>query len=276
MSARVRTFRRVCGNWSGLLLLCWPLAMGSLAAAPPSEAKPIRMLTLENPPLEFTNADGEVTGIVVDLIHEASKRTNREVTIQIYPWKRVINEVAKGNADGAFNAGKTLERQSWGRYHSTALIDETFVFFARQPLALSPNLEEASQLDVGTQLGYFYGERFEQIVRDSPFKSMLEVSTIEHNLRLLMGRRTDVFIGDLLPTLYYIKALGLEGQIHIVREKASGKPLTVSVSPTYVAFSRKTVDQAYVDRFNQALDEIKADGTYSRIFDRYGLESQLP
>lgn len=126
------------------------------------------MRTLEKPPLEFTTASGKVTGIVVDIIREAARRTGRQVDIQVYPWKRVINEVAAGNADAAFNAGKSQERMVWGHFHSIVLIDETFVLFARHPILLSSTLNEAPDLRVGTQLGYYYGEKFDRILKRHP------------------------------------------------------------------------------------------------------------
>lgn len=256
-----------------LLLTCLPLS----AETPLSEdlqpvaGEPLQMRTLENPPLAFTAADGSITGILVETIRAAINRTGHEVEFRIDPWKRVLLEVSEGRAHAAFNAGKTVERQEWGLYHDSVLIDETYVFFSRGPKALSRDLVEAPELRVGIQLGYYYGERFARMLEDPPFLALEVAQTIPRNLTLLRGNRTDVFIGDLLPTMHYLKELGLEDEIHIVREIETGLPLVVSTSPTYVAFSRRLIDPEYVQTFNEALASIKSDGTYDAILDHYHL-----
>lgn len=261
-----------------ILLVCLPVhADTDTDDLRPLAGKPLQMHTLENPPLAYTDEDGEIIGILVEGIREAVRRTGHEVEFRINPWKRVLKEVAEGNADAAFNAGKTEERQAWGAYHDSLLIDETYVFFAREPMALSRDLEEAPELRVGIQLGYYYGERFDRLLQNPPFRSLEVAQTIPRSLRLLRANRTDVFIGDLLPTMYYLKELGLEDDIHIVQEKESGLPLVVSTSPTYVAFSRSRVDPAYVQAFDEALESVKADATFDAILDSYQLNvPELP
>ena len=272
---------RACALLSGLtLLLAGFLAHAQESGSQglrPVAGEPLQMRTLENPPLAFIDTNGDVTGILVESIREAVRRTGHEVEFQIYPWKRVLKEVGDGNADAAFNAGKTESRQVWGRYHDSVLIDETYVFFASEPMTLSRDLDEAPELRVGIQLGYYYGERFDRMLQDPPFRSLEVAQTIPRNLTLLRAGRTHVFIGDLLPTMHYIKELGLEDEIHIVREKGSGLPLVVSTSPTYVAFSRQSVDPAYVQAFYEALQSVKADATFDAILKSYQMTlPQLP
>ncbi len=260
-------------------LLCLPAhAEYNQADSPrPTAGKPLQMRTLENPPLAYTDENGEIVGVLVEGIREAVRRTGHEVEFRIYPWKRVLKEVADGNADAAFNAGLTEERQAWGMYNESVLIDETYVFFASEPMALSRDLEEASELRVGTQLGYYYGKRFDRMLQDPPFRALEVAQTIPHSLILLRADRTNVFIGDLLPTLYYLKELGLEDEIHIVREKDSGMPLVVSTSPTYVTFSKRRVDPGYVPVFDKALRSVRADSTFHVILDQYQLNvPELP
>ena len=276
-----RNLNAVIRSFSSLALLtvvllavwCLPAHAGSALAREfrPIKGEPLQLRTLENPPLAFTDENGDVTGILVESIREAVARTGHEVEFKIYPWKRVLQQVSEGHADAAFNAGKNEERQAWGRYHDSVLIDETYVFFSSEPLALSREINEAPNLRVGIQLGYYYGERFDQMLQDPPFESLEVSQTIPRNLKLLRAGRTHVFIGDLLPTMHYIKEMGLQNDIHIVRDKDSGHPLVVSRSPTYVAFSKLRVDPEYVNTFNEALKAIKADETFDTILDNYDL-----
>lgn len=231
-------------------------------------AQSLQIRTLENPPLEYV-LNGEVTGVAVDLTREAVRRTNLEANVEIRPWKRVLYEVAEGQADAAINTGRSKEREAWGLFPDESLIDETYVLFSSGPLSLPQDLAGIENLSLGNQLGYFYGERFHTKVTNDRFRSVETTLTIERNLEKLVAERIDLFIGDMLPTRYYISQMGLGDDIHIVLEEGTNKPLVVSISPTYAAFSRKTVSPDYVEHFSQALKEMKEDGTYARIVDSY-------
>lgn len=231
-------------------------------------AQSLQIRTPENPPLEYV-IDGEVTGVAVDLTREAVRRTNLEANFEIRPWKRVLYEVAEGQADAAINTGRSEEREVWGLFPDESLIDETYVLFSSRPMSLPKDLAGIENLSLGNQLGYFYGEHFHTKVTNDRFRSVETMLTIERNLEKLVAKRIDLFIGDILPTRYYISQMGLGGDIHIVLEEGTNQPLVVSISPTYAAFSRKTISPEYVERFSQALKKMKEDGTYSRIVDSY-------
>ncbi|MEX0604650.1 MAG: transporter substrate-binding domain-containing protein [Marinobacter sp.] len=231
-------------------------------------AAPLQVRTLENPPLEYM-LDGEVTGVAVDLTREALRRTGHAAQIEIRPWKRALYEVAEGQADIAINTGRSDEREAWGIFPDEALINETFVLFSSIPMSLPKDLSGIEHFSLGNQLGYFYGERFHTKVTNDRFRSVETTLTIEKNLEKLVAKRIDLFIGDLLPTRYYIRQLDFGDDVHIVLEEGTDQPLVVSISPTFAAFSRKTVSPEFVKRFSEALKKMKEDGSYSQIVDSY-------
>lgn len=244
------------------------VAIGAILFSALVGAQSLQVRTLENPPLEYM-LDGEVTGVAVDLTREAVRRTDLEANVEIRPWKRVLFEVAEGQADAAINTGRSEEREAWGLFPEESLIDETYVLFASRPMSLPDDLTGIENLSLGNQLGYFYGERFHTKVTNDRFRSVETTLTIERNLEKLKAKRIDLFIGDMLPTRYYISQMGLGNEIHVVLKEGTDQPLVLSVSPTYAAFSRKTISPDYVERFSQALRTMKEDGTYSRIVDAY-------
>ena len=242
----------------------------------PLSAQTLQFRTLENPPLEYIDKQGHVAGIAADIVREAVRRTGNEVDIRIYPWKRVIQEVSQGHADAAFNAGLNDERRRWGLYPRQVLINETYVLFASKRLEMGDDLSAFSTMRLGTQLGYFYGPDFQAHLDDGTFGTVETVPSIAHNLRKLVAGRIDLFVGDLLPTRYYLDAMGLHDQVHVVTRTGSHRPAVISVSPTYVAFSRLRTDPAYVQRFSAALEAMKKDHTYERIIQRYLPDVELP
>lgn len=248
-------------------LLPWVL-LSVIAIPSLSSAETLELRTLNNPPLEFVR-DGKVVGIAVDLAREAIRRTGNDVNIEIRPWKRVLREAKLGTADGAINAGRSEQREQWGLYPQEALIDEIYVLFSHRPIALPANFDGVENLRLGSQLGYYYGPAFANVVMKKRFKSVETAQTIQKNLQKLLANRTDVFIGDYLPTYYNIHKMGLQDKIHPVTSTSSDNALIISTSPTYVAFSKKNVNPAYVKKFSAALREMKKDGTYDHIVRSY-------
>lgn len=236
-------------------------------------ADTLQFRTLENPPLEYTK-DGQVAGLAADLVREATRRTGHEAEIRIRPWKRVLLEIRKGTADAAFNAGRNAERSQYALFGEEVLIDERYVLFSHRRLELPQTLDGVEDYVLGKQLGYFYGDRFMQLLAGSRFKDVHTEQSITRNLKLLMAERTDLFVGDWLPTLYYLRELNASDEVFPVHQLGTDDPLTVSVSPTYVAFSRETVSPDYVDAFDAALREMKEDGTYESILQHYEMHYQ--
>ena len=245
--------------------ICFWLFIGLCHASP---ADTLQFRTLENPPLEYLE-DDRVAGLAADLVREATRRTGHEADIRIRPWKRVLLEVRKGTADAAFNAGRNPERSQYALFSEEVLVEERYVLFAHSQLELPQSLDGVEDFVLGKQLGYFYGDHFMAQLDDSRFREVHTERTIARNLKLLMAKRTDLFVGDWLPTLYYIRQMNASNKVFPVHRLGSGEPLTVSVSPTYVAFSRKTVSPDYVKAFDAALREMKEDGTYDSIRKRY-------
>ena len=232
-------------------------------------ADTLQFRTLENPPLEYMKS-GRVVGMVAELVREAVKRTGHTAEIKVRPWKRVLYEIDKGQADAAFNVGRNDKREQYALFSEEVLVDERYVLFSHRQRDLPADLSGVEDFMLGEQLGYFYGDRFMEVLNDSRYKEV-RTDTITKNLKMLIAERTDFFVGDWLPTLYYIREMGASNEVFPVHRQGTDEPLTVSVSPTYAAFSRKTVSPEYVETFDAALREMKEDGTYDAIRERYEL-----
>lgn len=251
-----------------LFLLSVFLLVISGTNAETSESR-LSLGTLHNPPLEYEE-DGVATGALVDIITEVVKRTGRETLITLLPWKRAQMDVKTGNADGCFNTGITNSRKEWAYFHEEILVEEQYVLFYRKstPVRIPIDMQDVGHLNVGTQRGYAYGGMFQKSLDAHRFKSIQEGETIAQNVNKLLAKRFDIFVGDRLPTLYHLRQAGVQDQVGIIKD-TTGQELIISVWPTYLAFSKKTIPFEYVKAFNNVLIQIKQDGTYERIFEKY-------
>lgn len=191
--------------------------------------------------------------------------------MRLRPWKRAQKETEDGEADGCFNTGRTEWRREWAYFNDEILFTERYVLFVLKDSSISVprDMDDVGHLRVGIQRGYTYGGAFQKALDEKRFKAVEEVGTIELNIKKLIHGRIDFFVGDRIPTFYYLDEAGVRDKVFIIKGDSTGGELTISTWPTYVAFSKTTVSSEYVKKFNDALLQIKQDGTYERIFEKY-------
>lgn len=230
--------------------------------------------TLHYPPYEYMEA-GQAKGIAVDLIREALKRTDHTaVEVKFYPWKRAVFMTQTGQRDMLFNAGKNKARQAWGHFVDSVLIQQSYVLFKRKSdqFSLMPDLSNVDAKTIAVRQGFLYGSgRFRQALDKDQFKAVTLSNSTQQSVRLLLNNRVDLFVGDLLPVMHYLKTEGLEDQVEVVQHL--GKPMEVLTWPTYLMFSKAAVSYGFVQQVNAALEAMKADGSFAAIYQRYAPSS---
>ena len=228
--------------------------------------------TLDYPPYEYLEG-GSAKGIAVELIQQAIKRSGAQaVNFNFYPWRRAVNAVAQGQDDMLFNAGKNKARQAWGYYVNSPLIVQKYVLFKRkgENIKINASFDNADHLPIAIRTGYLYGTGlFRDALNKGHFSYIVQSETTMQSIDLLLSKRVDIFVGDYLPVMHYIQAQGLQEHIDIVKDQTGLENLTVLDWPTYVVFSKNSVDLSFVEKVSHALDEMKFDGTYAHIFDKY-------
>jgi polar amino acid transport system substrate-binding protein len=228
--------------------------------------------TLHYPPYEYKE-DGTAKGIAIELIKLAAKKSGTQaIEFNFYPWRRAVNTVQHGDSDMLFNAGKNEARQEWGHYVESVLIMQNYVLFKRKDAAIqiSANFDNADKLPIAVRTGFLYGTGlFRDALDKGQFSYIVQSETTMQSIDLLLNKRVEVFVGDYLPVMHYIHQHGLENQIDIVKEQDSYRNMSVLLWPTYMVFSKKRVDLAYVNKITQALEEMKADGSYYEVFKQY-------
>ncbi|MBN1971725.1 MAG: amino acid ABC transporter substrate-binding protein [Candidatus Delongbacteria bacterium] len=231
--------------------------------------KEIKLLTLENPPLEYKD-NGVAKGFNVELVTEVLKRMGHTANIEIMPWKRALSYTANGKADGVIDAGKNAEREKDFYFPEESIYTEDIYLFKTKNryLVLEDNLSNAGKLEIGINRGFFYGGIIQEALDNNKFKKVEEVSTYSDNVKKLMAGRFDALVGNKLNVEYAAKAENYSSDIEIVKDK-SGNQYKLSTNNTYVAFSKQTMDQAFADAFSKALKEVKADGTYENLKTKY-------
>jgi ABC-type amino acid transport substrate-binding protein len=246
------------------LLAC--LIFASTGVGQPHGSQPTLILgTVDNfPPFSYIR-NGTLTGIDIDVVNEAARRIGMAVTFKTYPWARVMATVKSGFLDGGFAAFKTAEREQFCLYTDILHFEEFYLFVRKGHEFPYSDIHDLYGKTIGIDRGVFVNEEFEQAVNEGKITVHEVDDMMMRNLKILSIGRIDAAIGDLGVMLYYAKSLGLDHTIIPL------KPLGPKTG-AYLVLSKASSLQNISDvqqKFQAALRDIKADGTYQYIFKQH-------
>lgn len=230
-----------------------PHSTGAAAASPPllvrygGDAK--------FPPYEFLNAQGEPTGLNVDLIRAIAKVQGFEVQIQLQPWPRVRAGLSNGQVQVAamYRSAHRAQEVDFAIPHEL-IYHEMFVRRDHAPLRSLADLAgkrvlveaETYSVDVLTELGY--GSE----LRRSPSEPAA--------LEALARGEGDVAIVTQTPGRPFQERRELSEQI-----TATGPPVLL----TEYAFVTAKGNRELIETLNQGVAAVKASGEYDHIYNRW-------
>ncbi len=244
--------------WFCLWVTCLvPMSM-SMASA-----QTLVLAAADSIPTAFVD-NGKQSGMLVDVIKEAFKRTGYPVEIAIMPWARCLAEVKAGKVDGIFSVYQTREREEFLTYADEVLITQVQAFFVRKDSTISfdGDLNKLAELRIGVINETSYGPRLDAELKKGTFKKVDPADSASSNIRKLLNDRVDVIPSYRHVVLDSARTLGVAGSI-----KELSPP--IEAIPSYLAFSNKKDRRKIIEAFNEALRSMKKDGTYDAIFNKY-------
>lgn len=204
--------------------------------------------------LEKTN-----NGIELDIVKECLKRAGHELEIKYLPFARVVKAIESKEVDAAMTILESSGVQ--GVYYSDSHISyqNVAVSLAEKNLKIENLNDLAKRNVIGFQNAKLYlGEDYKKAMDEN--KDYREMARQENQVALLFKGRTDVNVIDINIFKYF---------------RQLTKKVDTSKKVTYHKLFPKTdykiafLDKKIKDSFNKALKEVKADGTYDKIFKKY-------
>ena len=218
-------------------------------------------------PYQYLSPDNKVNGLEIDLISSMANQAGCSIAFVQGDWMNLLKGIRNGTVDLLGGASKTPQRAEFATF-SNPYRHESFVLYIRaeqkKELA-SKSLAEL--LNNGFRLGvtedYIYGDKVAAFQDDSSLTSQIvTVPVTEVNYYNLTQHQIDGFLEDPFVAAYTIRRKGLSDQI----ESTS---IEVASGDVSIMFSKESVPDDVIERFNQGLAAIKASGEYQIILDKY-------
>lgn len=241
----------------------WLLVFSLLISSGLVRTEELKLVTLQYPPYQYEE-NGQVKGMVVDIVNEALTRLGMTATISVNAWPRSLSQVKEGKADAIFTAYKNPEREKFLDYSSTILMPQEIVLFVHKDsrIGFTGDLQELAPYKFGLVRKISYGDEFDQALKSGVINNFSEATNLEQNVKKFGAKRVDILISNKYTALSMFKTLGMSEKF-----KQIGGP--VQSVPSYIAFSKARNRADLRDKFDLVLRKMMGDGTYDQIINEY-------
>lgn len=218
------------------------------------------------PPYSWTE-NGKKVGIDVDIIRVLSERSGIPMSIRFTPWKRVLNDIEKGKADGAFSFFYTKEREGVAIYIPTPIHNSTYKLFVLKGAEFYfQSIKDLSGKSIGKNRGFYINEAFREAEKSQSI-DVIEANTMVQNIEKLTKNRIDALVGNQQEVYYHLSKLGLSNEV-----VALPTPINLPKGAYLVISKVATIEnkERIVQQLTDSLRTMKEEGVLEEIYARYG------
>jgi len=222
-----------------------------------AETSDLKMLTEEYPPVTFMK-DGKVSGFVTDVVREIIARQNIPDKIRLTSWDEAYKTALSEPNVVIFSTERTEKRESLFQWVGP-VGKNSAIFYAKKGSGIKiSGLEEAKKIAaIATTTDWFT----EQYLKSKGFTNLVSSPLPTTNVKQLMSGEVQLSVFTDITVPEIVKKAGYNMD--------DLEPVfTVSNTYFYIAISLGTPLDT-VKKWQSALDSLKADGTFEKIYRRY-------
>lgn len=249
-----------------------------LTALQADASQKIRLVgDLNYPPYSFMH-EGEVDGIYVHIFKALLPRLEGyEVTLELKPWKRALEEARTGKAFGVFPPYYRPVERPWITQYTDPILEEQNIVVCNnevareKPRPLFP--KDYYGLTFGKSMGFHTGsEAFLEAVRNHKIR-IQEAGDTRNNLQKIVLGRVDCHINDRRAIEWYLmstRAPGFDEDCPKLSDDPSANtPLVemhvVQTEHGHIGFSNKVDSRDFILQFNAILAKMKESGELDAV-----------
>jgi len=236
-----------------------------------ANAKDLKWSFVSDPFPPFADPGLKNNGIFWELTEAALKTQGIEATLHFAPFKRALNDSKSGKYDAIICATFNKEREKWFLYSLPVFIQKT-VFFKlkeRKDLVFDGSLKSLSKEN--SSIAVLRGSSMTEDFDNADYLNKIFLTHNQQSFAMLATGRADLVVSGLLngkailQKLAKIEPYDYENLIEVVQP-------SLKDDYYHIAFSRQSSDfETKTQIFNKGLMEIKNNGTFKSILEKYNL-----
>ncbi len=255
------------------IIVCQIIAMHLAIGVFTACADKLQIWTISEPPGNFTNDDGEITGLSVDYVHEIQRRIGNTEKIRMIPWKRLYHTALKRPNIVFFSVARTKERED--KFHWIALVmRKPWALYGKKGSKLRiESLEDAKKVKA---IGVMRGDIRAHWLRQKGFTNLDEAARHEQSVEKLFRQRVDLIFYSPHGVAHICRKLGFDfNRLDPV--------LFSHASLSYIAMSKNGTSSDTVKLWQKTAQQIKDDGKFEKLaakwakytLEKDGIEAQV-
>lgn len=210
--------------------------------------------------------DGQYRGICFDIITELNKRMvsddivirQHNPKIPFVPWKRIQNNLYKGNIDIIVGVARNDNRMAKYNFIDVPLY-AVYSTFSKRVTDLFEYTGRKSLKD--KRVVVIKGTKTAKNLSKANCTNLYKVNTLHQGHKMLMSNRADLLYYHSMGMAYAIKECGLSREINFTQN-------SVSTYHHYIALNRN-VPYTIIHAIGRHIKQMKTDGTLNTIMNRY-------
>ncbi|NOU49316.1 transporter substrate-binding domain-containing protein [Pseudoalteromonas sp. JBTF-M23] len=208
-------------------------------------------LVADWPPLTYFRHD-EAQGLDIEIAKMVFNSIDICVNyVRLPSSARALEQMEKGYIDVAVMVSYTEERAKYG-YFSRPYRNEKmrlFSYLEPQPISsLNELLDEGKT--IGLSIGSFYGQELIQLANSKRYQNQLvQISSAERRAEMLVKKRVDFIVDDLITGLYMMKSKGYE--------KIKPWPYVVHDNQVHFFIRKSQASKKILDSVNNAIESLQ-------------------
>ncbi len=217
------------------------------------------IMTEQYPPYNFEE-NSKLKGFVLDLVTEILKRDKSSLKVEdikLLPWARSYKEILEKPKTILFSMTRSSEREKLFKWVGPVSPTKIVLFALKNKKISIKNEADIKKLRTGAiqkDIGH-------QLLEKIGCPDISLSADIISNLKKLEGDRMDVWAYEENVAKWEIKNTGRNiSDFEVV--------YTLLSADLYIAFNKSTSDEV-INAVQKISDEIKRDGTYQKIVDKY-------
>jgi polar amino acid transport system substrate-binding protein len=232
--------------------------LGAFSLAP-QPALALKLLTEENPPLNYTEAK-KLTGMATEVVQEMLKRAKIKPDIEVMSWDKAYEKAQADketclyatarlpNRENAFKWVGPIAANKWGLYALGGFKPELKVMADVRPYRIGGVARDAKV----------------EFLRERGVTNVVEEQEDRHNpAKLTLNRKEPLKIDLWITSVASAKKVAAQAKVPDLK-----LVLVVNEAESYLACSPRT-NPATLKSLAAALESMKKDGTYARIVKAY-------
>ncbi|MES2958710.1 MAG: basic amino acid ABC transporter substrate-binding protein [Pseudomonadota bacterium] len=237
-----------------------PTAAAPASAAAPAPAAKVYVVGTDAAyaPFESQNEKGEIVGFDIDVVKAAAAKAGVEVKFVNTPWEGIFNALIQGDRDMVVSSVTITDERKQTMDFSAPYFDAVQLIAVKENSKIA-KFDDLKKLKVGVQTGTTGDEAVTKL-QGKTSTSVKRFESTPLALKELESGGVDAVVADNGVVIHYV-ANNSGSKFKTVSDK--------SFAPEQYGIAFKKGNTELLGKMDKGLADIKADGTYAKIFAQY-------